>query len=301
MYITASKIRKTSVSKSHSYRYKKKELKSILAQVNEVAKIRNLSKLQNSNKVTEKNVPSKESSSTASICSSSTLPENSVASTSKAVQENNVASNENLNVSDVMHIVDNVEVNISTESHCNDKTKIQKILKKDNFSKVQDINITSLEKENNDLDTKKFVRELGLRHNLSHVAISEILFFLHRKLPEEDIPIDARTLLRTDKKVPYKIIKDNVKFNYIGLHRAIVNLISDNVNNLDNNELKLNIFIDGFPITKSKSHQMWPILASLRNIKYCSPQFVALATGLAKPKILNEYLDPLVDELAHFF
>lgn len=63
------------------------------------------------------------------------------------------------------------------------------------------------------------------------------------------------------------------------------------------NEFSLNFFIDGLPLHKSTRKQFWPILMSIHEMPEVPVLMVGNFYGQSKPKSLDEYLRPLVEEL----
>uniref|UniRef100_X1YUT4 Uncharacterized protein n=1 Tax=Capitella teleta TaxID=283909 RepID=X1YUT4_CAPTE len=58
--------------------------------------------------------------------------------------------------------------------------------------------------------------------------------------------------------------------------------------------------VDGLPLFKSSSEQLWPILCQIIN-KSCKPFIVGLYSGKLKPSDPHEYLSQFVDELQPLF
>ncbi|ELT99971.1 hypothetical protein CAPTEDRAFT_107368, partial [Capitella teleta] len=62
----------------------------------------------------------------------------------------------------------------------------------------------------------------------------------------------------------------------------------------------LHFNVDGLPLFKSSSEQLWPILCQIIN-KSCKPFIVGLYSGKLKPSDPHEYLSQFVDELQPLF
>ena len=77
-----------------------------------------------------------------------------------------------------------------------------------------------------------------------------------------NLPNDVRTLLNTLKSIEVKV-KCGGEYVYFGLQKCILrNLIK--ISNIDKIELVVNI--DGLPLFKSPSVQIWPILCRFLKI-----------------------------------
>lgn len=141
-------------------------------------------------------------------------------------------------------------------------------------------------------DSKDFLRSWGKRHNISHIAMTELLKFLKPTI--SDLPSDARTLYQTPRKIGIKYFENGGKFFYFGLKRGVVEAYS----RYKKVTFDLTFNIDGIPLHKSTKQQFWPILCDISNIDE-SPFIVALYLGACKPP-LNEYLEEFVSELSEY-
>lgn len=61
-------------------------------------------------------------------------------------------------------------------------------------------------------------------------------------------------------------------------------------------ELKININIDGLPISKSSGSQFWPILSAIVADFYTEPFVIGIYHGNAKPKNVDVFTKPFVEE-----
>jgi len=117
----------------------------------------------------------------------------------------------------------------------------------------------------------------------SHASINMLLSNLRCHFPE--LPSDARTILRASV-IPVKTLEfKNGSFEYYGLFDALkrINKNADLPQNLDTSNSPTRIYfnIDGIPISKSSSNQLWPILGKLDG--YCDPFIVGIFRGTGKP------------------
>ena len=93
-----------------------------------------------------------------------------------------------------------------------------------------------------------------------------------------DLPRDPRTLLKVPRIIVSKQ-KCGGDYVYLGLRNIISNYLSNPANNFDIVELVVNI--DGLPLFKSASTQLWPILAKVQ-VDLGKPGVVALFCGKSK-------------------
>ena len=92
-----------------------------------------------------------------------------------------------------------------------------------------------------------------------------------------DVPKDARTLLKTPTRIEtYE--KCGGDYAYFGISNGIRSVINEH--NSNNNVLSLSINIDGVPLFRSSSKQLWPILCSFENSDIF---IIAICCGDHKP------------------
>lgn len=97
-----------------------------------------------------------------------------------------------------------------------------------------------------------------------NASLSDLLGILRKSHP--DLPKYPRTLLKT--KINYTILnKCGGEYYYFGIVSSIYQEIRQSLHLIqDQYTLKLQIHIDGLPLFKSTSDQLWPILGKIQNI-----------------------------------
>lgn len=127
---------------------------------------------------------------------------------------------------------------------------------------------------------------------LPHVAVNGLLKALHSVYPCENLPKDARTLLATPR-VRNVNIQDlsGGQYYHFGLENGLKDFL--NKHSVDE-EMQLQINIDGLPLHKSTGKQFWPILCKLFG-KH-DPFIIGLFLGLGKPTN-HDWLNEFVNEL----
>ncbi|KYN04656.1 hypothetical protein ALC62_04487 [Cyphomyrmex costatus] len=63
-----------------------------------------------------------------------------------------------------------------------------------------------------------------------------------------------------------------------------------------NNNIHVNINIDGLPLAKSSNSQLWPILGEIQNHTFKDPFLIGAYHGYKKPRNANEFLQKFYDE-----
>ncbi|XP_050518665.1 uncharacterized protein LOC126892889 [Diabrotica virgifera virgifera] len=130
------------------------------------------------------------------------------------------------------------------------------------------------------------------KHNIIHVAINDLLNILKPYHPE--LPRDARTLLHTPRKTILQPINSG-HYIHFGLRNCLQKLLSQYSGEecLDTVEILINI--DGLPLSKSSSSQVYPILCSLYP-KQGPVDIVGIYHGYEKPKDSNLFLEKFVED-----
>lgn len=150
----------------------------------------------------------------------------------------------------------------------------------------------------------ELLRNWALQHNITHVALSDLLKIIRTWLPFDNIPKDSRTLLRTPKCRDVYNIAGGEMF-YFGVEDHVRHRIDQgyemrfqsNISDLNqNNVISITVGIDGLPISKSSNTQFWPILGYLGSQKE-DVFVIAIYCGKTKPVSANEFLDKFVVEM----
>lgn len=138
----------------------------------------------------------------------------------------------------------------------------------------------------------------AVKHNVSQTAVSALLQ-LNRKYMynhSDDLPKDARTLLKTTRKTTTVPVAGG-HYYHIGIAHAISNVLQNSCNLTCGLELLLQLNIDGIPIYKSSSSSLWPILGRLVNNGLNNNVFaIGAFYGGAKPLSIHEFLAAFIDE-----
>ncbi|KAL0150376.1 hypothetical protein M9458_054193, partial [Cirrhinus mrigala] len=123
-------------------------------------------------------------------------------------------------------------------------------------------------------------------------ALNELLDILRRQ--GHRLPKDARTLLKTPKRVETVELCGG-QYAYFGIASGILKVLAQSPGFLED-RIDMCFNIDGIPLFKSSSLQMWPILCSFHAF---APFIVALYCGKAKPSPVQDYLSDFLQELQH--
>ncbi len=107
-----------------------------------------------------------------------------------------------------------------------------------------------------------------------------------------DIPTDPRTILKTTNK---KVGKES--FHHFSLRDGILRKLKKGINDPLCHVIKLHISIDGIPIFKTHTIEMWPILCRFISTSDSEPFVVSIYGGKGKPKSAEEFLGPFLVEM----
>lgn len=141
-----------------------------------------------------------------------------------------------------------------------------------------------------DLDQE--LADWAVEFRVSNVAVDKLLKILRSRHPQ--LPSTCRTLLQTGK------VDTEVKslacgeYMHFGIQKGF-QTFEKHIVKSGQSELLYNVNVDGLPLFKSSSTQLWPILGQLVGIKAC-PFLIGSFCGPRKPDSLEEYLQDFVDE-----
>jgi len=164
----------------------------------------------------------------------------------------------------------------------------------DTFNDVIDeCNVPAKENVTKTNNENTFINELrswAISYKIPHNALKELLKILQSQ--NITLPSDPRTLLCTPRRVCYKSVTPGV-YSHIGIKTAIADLFKL----LDKRPEKINLLIniDGLPLSKSSSSQIYPILCLLSEC----PQYVSVIGiyhGYGKPNNANDFLSDFTVE-----
>lgn len=99
----------------------------------------------------------------------------------------------------------------------------------------------------NKLSFRDEISNWALQNQITQSAIKELLMILRAKLPDEELPVDARTLLGTPReKIQDSLPNDNDKYWHYGFHKVLLNALIARKHLLES-QYTLNVNIDGLP------------------------------------------------------
>lgn len=143
----------------------------------------------------------------------------------------------------------------------------------------------------NSLSIKDKLTSWTIQYNPSREAVNALLSILKEEIP--NLPKDKRTLCSTPR---YSTIydMDNGYYLHIGLKVSLLKFMSKTKNMIFNENIYIDINVDGVPISKSSPSSLWPILINVVG----SEEVICIGTfyGNEKPQNVNNYLNRFVEE-----
>lgn len=161
--------------------------------------------------------------------------------------------------------------------------------------------MTDNNKCNNELSLREDLEKLIIERNVPYNTANELLRIL-RKHGHTELPSDVRVLVNTPRNASVNIKHmGNGRYAHFGLTSALERSIKIYSQFIETNEIKININVDGLPISKSSSSQFWPIMASIEDIGIRTLPFViGIYHGMCKPSNANDFLSSLLTNFCFF-
>ncbi|XP_061497146.1 uncharacterized protein LOC133391066 [Anopheles gambiae] len=138
------------------------------------------------------------------------------------------------------------------------------------------------------------LRTWAIVKNVPRTTLNLLLAVL-RNLYHLDVPKDARTFLKTPTEVGLEVQTiSGGEFWYQGIETVLRNYFRNTIPEHDT--LKIQMSIDGLPLFKSSTKQLWPILIWVESLPEAPVMLVGLFCGQTKPGLVEEFLGPLVED-----
>lgn len=159
-------------------------------------------------------------------------------------------------------------------------------------------NITSQSEDS--CSTLNKLRHWAVTHKITHNALKDLLNVLSNfPTNSEDslksIPKDPRTFLKTPTCIQVRSVEPG-KYYHIGIQKSLEQIFHCK-SLLPDEVVEVSINIDGIPLTKSSSSQLYPILGSITLLKCSKVVFpIGIYHGYTKPNNFNEFMLDFVNE-----
>lgn len=138
-------------------------------------------------------------------------------------------------------------------------------------------------------DIRKWTNE----HHIPQSALKSLINVLNTNLGVE-LPKDPRSIMRTPRNIQLIPMEENGQYWHQGIESCLKNIFRVMSSSIS---ISININVDGLPIYKSTTKNFWPILVNIHEFPTISPFAVGIFYGNGKPKDVNSFLNPFIDEL----
>ena len=164
----------------------------------------------------------------------------------------------------------------------------------DNSSSESDSSINS-EEDSHITNIRDDWSEWAITFNVPHATLSALLTILRRS--DIDLPKDHRTLLSTPRLCDVKSLAGGT-YCHIGVANGIHSTLSGSSVDLDNcDTLTLRVNVDGIPLSRSSTTNLWPLLCTIQELSGNDPFVVGVFSGTTKPSSVNEFLFDFIQEM----
>lgn len=148
----------------------------------------------------------------------------------------------------------------------------------------------------------KMLCQWAVSYNITNIALSVLLKTLKKHKCFNFFPEDARTILKTKKRLDTKQIQVITPGIYYHFGTEIVLKSLGNWCQFYDETIQIVIGIDGLPLTKSSQSSFWPILGYVRNLPGKPKIFlIGLYWGKEKAKDSNLFLKDMIDEFKDLY
>lgn len=136
--------------------------------------------------------------------------------------------------------------------------------------------------------------EWAVTNNISHRATDHLLNLIRLHECFQNFPKSSKTLLSTPRRVN-TVPMDPGYYCHFDLRSGLIQFLQSNCNFLPETFF-LQIGVDGLPISKSSSLQLWPILCRIYGTHYVF--CIGCYSGNSKPQSANEFLGLFQEEIS---
>jgi len=164
------------------------------------------------------------------------------------------------------------------------------------FHSVQSTD-SSNEDDKQSLSFKDELVNWSIKHNVTSMAVDDLLKILKSTELGSNLPLSYKTLLKTP--ISYNILTwESGEYFHFGIRRLLNSLTLSHILSVKNfqNHISLNVGIDGLPISRSSKFQFWPILGMINEVK-SSPFLIGLFYGSNKPMDCHQFLRAFIEEI----
>lgn len=161
---------------------------------------------------------------------------------------------------------------------------------------------TSIQNDSKSNCSVEYIQKLSnwaTKYNIKGNSLNALLEIQRNEPGYSNLPKDCRTLLKTPRTTKIRNVEPGL-YHHFGLNIAL-SLFVQSLNGHAPNYISVKVGIDGLPISKSSSSQIWPILCmfkSDKNMTYDTQVYpVGAYHGNEKPFCSNDFLKDFIEEV----
>lgn len=137
------------------------------------------------------------------------------------------------------------------------------------------------------------LREWVVHYNISQRALRALIQMLKISYNDKKLPKDPCTIMKTPRSVEVTKMIDGSEYWHQGLEMCLRNCFKDFS---EDENISINLNIDGLPLFNSATKCFWPILFNIFEHPEISPMSLGIFYGEKKPENVAIYFRPFVDE-----
>ena len=184
-----------------------------------------------------------------------------------------------MDMNSLFHILNLEWIKVATMQKLPTYQKLPKPSNQDESLDFSDLQSFLCDEEVYDTNLQSSLKEWAVKHGCTRQYINDLLIILNES--GHSLPKESRTLLKTDQNTTSSTLF-NGEYTYLGVGNTIEKIVT--TNNYTDIKINLMVNVDGLPLFKSSSLQLWPILIRFSSFK---PVPVALYCGYKKPDMEN--------------
>lgn len=138
-----------------------------------------------------------------------------------------------------------------------------------------------------------WINRFNIPHSASNALLKGLKSLKKQNGKFKELPLDARTLLKTPRSVLLDNIADG-KYWHFGLKEGIHQQLANLPHNSIPESISLLVSVDGIPLTKSSRSTFWPILGLIYGEEQPFP--IGVYHGTGKPECVNSFLSKFIGE-----
>ncbi|XP_065084050.1 uncharacterized protein LOC135706363 [Ochlerotatus camptorhynchus] len=185
---------------------------------------------------------------------------------------------------------DNVEAEVY-DKYSNYELDVEEVFEPTLDYSTEEASNSQEDDTNNTLSLASFIQNWSLEYKIPHAALKPLLNRLY--IVDRTLPTDPRRLLGTHHKEPDLVKIEGGQYGHQGLDACLRRVFWD----LNQSRcISINLNIDGLPLYKNGTDQVWPILMNIFDLPEMKPMIIGIFHGKSKLKFVEEFLKLFVDE-----